>query len=255
MKHRAERQPLALLSRRTLVSGVAATLAFPALAASPPPSEIHLVSDAWHGLTRKDGTGLYFDLIRAVYARRQIKLRINIYPYARTVQAVKDKRADAWVASFMNEKDFALYPRWHFDRNVQQVLFRKRPGYTFAGTSDLRGQRVAWLRDFGLDKYIPEPMKVVEVDTIQSAMQMLEAGRIDYFVGAQSDLADDIAARKVDMGGFELAFVMHLGLYLAFADNARGESLRRVWDEEMETFHKADAFKAIYRKAGFDYPY
>lgn len=254
MTHRAERQPLALLSRRTLISGVASSLAFVALAA-PPPSDIHLASDTWHGLTRKDGTGLYFDLIRAVYARRQIKLHISIYPYARTVQAVKDKRADAWVASFMNEKAFALYPRWHFDRNVQQALFRKRPGYQFAGTVDLRGQRVAWLRDFGLDKYISEPMKMVEVDTIQSAIQMLEAGRIDYFIGAQSDLADDIQSRKVDMSGFETAFVMHLGLYVAFADSPRGESLRRVWDEEMETFHKSDEFRAIYKKAGFDYPY
>ena len=254
MKPSAARPWAASVSRRTLVSGVAASLAWPALAA-PHPSDIHLVSDAWHGLTRKDGTGLYFDLIRAVYERRQVKLHISIYPYARCVQAVKDKRADAWVASFMNEKAFALYPRWHFDRNAQEALFRKRPGYQFAGTADLRGKRVAWLRDFGLDKYIPEPVKVVEVDTIQSAMQMLEAGRIDYFIGAQSDLADDIRTRQVDMSGFEQAFVMHLGLYLAFADTPRGEGLRRLWDEEMETLHQSDAFKAIYKKAGFDHPY
>lgn len=98
-------------------------------------------------------------------------------------------------------------------------------------------------------------MKVVEVDAIQSAMQMLEAGRIDYFVGAQSDLADDIQARKVDMSGFELAFAMHLGLFLAFADTPRGEQLRRIWDREMETLHKTEAFKDIYRRAGFDYPF
>lgn len=249
----AARQPLAV-SRRTVVSGAAVALVWPTWASSTP-TDIHLVSDTWHGLTRKDGSGLYFDLIRAVYARRQIKTRITIYPYARSVQAVRDKRADAWVASFMNEKAFALYPRWHFDRNVQQVLFRKRPGYRFEGTADLRGKRVAWLRDFGLDKYIAEPMKVVEVDTIQSAMQMLQHDRIDYFIGAQSDLADDIQTRKVDMGDFELAFVMHLGLYLAFADTARGEALRRIWDEEMETFHTSDAFRAIYKRAGFDHPY
>lgn len=254
MDNNKTRQDLAILSRRTLVSGLAASIAWPSVGASVP-TEIHLVSDAWHGLTRKDGTGLYFDLIRAVYQRQQIKLRINIYPYARAVQAVRDKRADAWVASFMNEKDFALYPRWHFDRNVQQVLYRKRPGYKFGGTADLRDQRVAWLRDFGLDRYIPVPMKVVEVDAIQNAMQMLEAGRIDYFIGAQSDLADDIKARKVDMSGFELAFAMHLGLFLAFADTPRGEQLKLIWDREMETLHKTEAFKDIYKRAGFDYPF
>lgn len=254
MKASVERDSLALWSRRALMAGMASSLAWP-VAADAPAAEIHLVSDTWHGLTRKDGTGLYFDLIRAVYARRKIKLRITIYPYARTVQAVKDKRADAWVASFLHEKDFALYPRWHFDRNVQQALFRKRPGYSFGGIDDLRDKRVAWLRDFGLDKYLSVPMKIVEVDTIQSAMQMLEAGRIDYFIGAQSDIADDIKARGADMRDFERAFVMHLGLYLAFANTPRGDELRRIWDEEMEGFHKSDAFKAIYKRAGFDYPY
>ena len=31
--------------------------------------------------------------------------------------------------------------------------------------------------------------------------------------------------------------------------------LRRLWDDEMETLHKSDVFKAIFKKAGFDYPY
>lgn len=246
-------QGLAPLQRRAVL--MAAALALPAWASFPALTDIHLVSDAWHGLTRKDGTGLYFDLIRAVYARRAIALRIDIFPYARTVHLVQTKRADAWVASFLNEKPNALYPKWHFDRNLQQVLYRKQPGYRFVGRADLRGKRVAWLRDFGLDKYIAEPMQVVEVDTIGSAIQMLERDRIDYFVGAQSDLADDIRTRGVDMSGFELADLMHLGLYLAFADTARGQRLRQVWDEEMETLHQSDAFRAIYKKAGFDHPF
>lgn len=223
--------------------------------AQPSLSTIHLVSDAWHGLTRKDGTGLYFDLIRAVFRQRQVQIKVDIVPYARSVQMVLDKQADGWVASFMNEKDFPLYPRWHFDRNAQMVLFRKRPGHTFSGASALRDKRVAWLRDFGLDRYIGEPMKITEVDTIQSAMQMLVYDRIDYFVGAQSDLQDDIKARKVDMSGFEMTFLMNLGLYVAFANTPRGEHFRTVWDDVMKDFHKTDAFKAIYRRAGYPYPF
>lgn len=238
----------------TLTAAAAAATSWPVWG-QPSLSTIHLVSDAWHGLARKDGTGLYFDLIRAVYQRRQIRLKVDIVPYARSVQMVADKQVDGWVASFMNEKDFPLYPRWHFDRNAQMVLFRKRQGRTFSGASDLRDQRVAWLRDFGLDRYIGEPMKVTEVDTIQSAMQMLAHDRIDYFVGAQSDLQDDIKARKVDMSGFEMVFLMNLGLYVAFANTPRGEHFRTVWDDVMKDFHKTDAFKTIYRRAGYPYPF
>jgi len=251
----AERRCAGAVSRRAAVTGVAAWLGWPGLAAASAPSDIHLVSDAWHGLTRQDGSGLYFDLIRAVYARRQIRVRISIYPYARAAQLVKEQRADAWVASFMNEKHFALYPRWHFDRNEQWVLYRKREGYRFEGTTDLRGKRVAWLRDFGLDKYISEPMKRVEVDTLRSGLQMLEAGRVDYLIAAQSDLLHEAQIGLIDLSGFEQAFLMHLHLYLAFADSARGALLRRIWDDEMALFHRSEDFRAIYARAGFPYPF
>lgn len=223
--------------------------------AQPRPTHIDLVSDEWHDLTRKDGTGLYFDLIRAVYGRLGIESRVRIFPYARTVQLVKEKKADAWVASFMKEKDFPLYPKWHFDQNTQVVVFRKDLAGGFQDLSSLRNKRVAWLRDFGLDRYIPEPMKITEVDTIPQALQMVQAGRLDFFMGARSDLDDVLKKDKPDMSKFETRFAMNLGLFLAFADTPRGARLRDLWDQEMETLHKAPEFRAIYRRYGYDYPF
>jgi polar amino acid transport system substrate-binding protein len=218
--------------------------------------DILLVSDEWHNLTRKDGTGLYFDLVSAVYARRGIQVHYRLYPYARAVQAVQDKKADGWVASFMHEKNFPLYPKWHFDKNEQTVIYRKdRADVPFAGTASLRNQRVAWLRDFGLDRYIQEPMRITEVDSIGSAFEMLSRQRIDYFVGAKSDISDFIARSKPNMSDYEMKFAMHLGLYVAFAPTERGQKLREIWDAEMEQFHRTDAIKAIYRKYGYAYPF
>lgn len=218
--------------------------------------EIHLVSDAWHGLTRRDGTGLYFDLIRAVYARRQIRVRITVLPYVRTIHQVRNGQADAWVASFLNEQDFPLYPKWHFDRNAQWVVYLREPGRPpFRTVADLRGQRVAWLRGFNLDRYIAQPMRATEVDSIDSALAMLKRRRLDYFVGAESDIRAEMVRLKVDETLFERRFLMHLGLYLAFANNPRGDALRRVWDEEMAQLHGTPAFRALYDKAGYPHPF
>jgi polar amino acid transport system substrate-binding protein len=226
------------------------------LANSGPPTSIRLVSDAWHDLTRKDGTGLYFDLIRAVYARAGIQeVQIQILPYARTVNMVRDQRADAWVASFLKEKDFPLYPKWHFDRNAQMVVYRADAQTPFRNQESLSQRRVAWLRDFGLDRYIKVPMQVTEVDTIASAFGMLERSRIDFFIGAKSDLADHIRDAKVDMSRYRMDFVMYLGLYLAFADTAKGAALRTLWDQQMATLHKNPEFLAIYKKYGYDVPF
>ena len=219
------------------------------------PKSISLVSDAWHDLTRKDGTGLYFDLIRAVYARASVRVSTQILPYARTVSMVRDKRADAWVASFMHEKAFPLYPKWHFDRNAQMVVYRANAAPAYKDKDSLANRKVAWLRDFGLDRYINVPMQVTEVDTIASAVGMLDHDRIDYFVGARSDLAEHIREAKVNMSRYQMVFVMHLGLYLAFADTAKGAALRAIWDREMETLHRSESFLAIYKQYGYDVPF
>lgn len=219
------------------------------------PKDISLVSDAWHDLTRKDGTGLYFDLIRAVYARAGVQAGTQILPYARAVSMVRDKRADAWVASFMNEKDFPLYPKWHFDRNAQMAVYRVNSPTPYKDQASLARRKVAWLRDFGLDRYIKVPMQVTEVDAIGSAFGMLDRDRIDFFVGARSDLNDHIRDAKVDMSRYRMDFVMHLGLYLAFADTAKGAALRAIWDREMETLHRDPGFLAIYKQYGYEVPF
>lgn len=223
--------------------------------ASSAPKHIDLVADTWHDLTRKDGTGLYFDVIRAVYEPVGVAVRIRILPYARTVNLVRDKRADAWVASFLKEKDFPLYPQWHFDQNAQMVLYTARSELPYQDQSSLANRRVAWLRDFGLDRYIKVPMRVTEVDTLASALGMLDHGRIDYVIGARSDLQDYIRDAKVDMSRYQMKFVMHLGLYLAFADTPRAAALRDIWDRRMETLHKNDAFLALYRQYGYEVPF
>lgn len=252
---RGKCRPVAL--RRTLLAALPLSVMGHALGQgrTERPKDIRLVSDAWHDLTRKDGTGLYFDLIRTVYARVGVQVSTQILPYARAVSMVRDKRADAWVASFMNEKDFPLYPKWHFDRNAQMVVYRANAAPPYKNQDSLANRKVAWLRDFGLDRYIKVPMQVTEVDSLASAFGMLDRDRIEYFVGARSDLAEHIRHAKVDMSRYRMEFVMHLGLYLAFADTAKGAALRALWDQEMETLHRSENLLAIYKKYGYDVPF
>lgn len=219
------------------------------------PTSALFVTDEWHNLTRKDGTGLYLDVVRAVFERQGVKVEYRLFPYARAVQQVKDQEADGWVASFMQEKKFPLYPKYHFDKNEQTIVFVKSKQKGAVSTATLKNQRVAWLRDFGLDRFIQEPMRVTELDSIASAFKMLASDRIDYFVGAKSDIEDHIKNNRQNMTDYGMAYALHLGLYMAFADTPRGAQLRDMWDAEMEAFHKTDAFKAIYKKYGYPYPF
>ena len=242
------------MHRRHLLAMLASALTGAATAQTAP-TEIRLASEEWHELTRKDGTGLYFDVIRMVYERQGVKVKIEMVPYPRSVHLVKTGKSDAWVASFMNEQAFPLYPKWQFDEEMEVVVFKKERTPRFQDQDSLRDQRVGWLRDYNYDKEIPVPMKITEFDSFQNAFQMLRRDRIDYLIGAEADIAADIKKFKVDMTALETRPLFRRKLYLAFGNNPRGAELRRLWDQEMETLHKSDAIKAIYKKYDHVYPF
>lgn len=121
-----------------------------------------------------DGKGLYFDVIRAVYEPIGIEVSLTMVPYARSVSMVEKKLVDGWVASFMDEQPFPLYPKWHFDRNRQIVVTYRESKDQFTGMNSLRGRFVIWLRDFNLDKYIPVPLSFKEIDDIAGAFPHVE---------------------------------------------------------------------------------
>ncbi len=73
--------------------------------------EVLVVSECWIDLTNKDGSGLYFDIVRMVYELVGIKVKIKIFPYNRSSMMVKKKRADVWLGSYLDEEDYAIYSK------------------------------------------------------------------------------------------------------------------------------------------------
>ena len=71
---------------------------YPAQAGSAP-AEIILASEEWANATNKDGTGLYWDIFRAVYEPVGIKTKFIIRSYKGSVSLVKKNQADAAALS------------------------------------------------------------------------------------------------------------------------------------------------------------
>jgi len=240
--------------RRSLACAMACLLADRVLA-DEGPADIHIVADQWHDLTRSDGSGLYFELIRAVYSRCGITVYTATYPYARGVYMVQQGRADAWVGSFWHERDFPVYPKWPFERNRQMVLARRASAYPYQGVESLRGRRVAWLRGFNMDRYIAQPMRITEVDAVHSGIRMIEADRIDFFICAEQALRDELRAVATQSPALRMDHLMDLGLYLAFSPSHRGRRLSEAWDRGMASLQGSQSLRAIFQRAGYPYPF
>lgn len=219
-------------------------IAGPVLAASDAPTSIKLVSEEWEGSTDADGSGLYWKIIKKVYEPAGIKMSFEMVPYMRSVQMVKQKEADAWVGSYIDEEDGVLYPKWHFDADIVWAVFKK--GGSFEGKESLQGKQVGWIRGYDYDSYISVPMEKKELNSRESGLKMVEMGRLDYFMDAMVEIKNTLAKPEFKNAPLAHDKVLQLNLYLAFANNARGQALMKIWDERFPKLLESGELKKLF---------
>jgi len=212
--------------------------------------EVHVVSEMWEDCTNEDGTGLYFEILREIFPEPEYQLKLEIVPYARSVAMVQNKAADLYVASYYAETEGVLYPGKEMFFDADKVVAVYLKGMSFSGQADLTGKTVGWMRGYAYDEYLDVEVKPYEIDNRENGLKMVQHGRLDYFLGAQSDV------EKIDaelMEDLEVTHCLNLYLYYAFTDTEKGQELLRVYKEKYPELIESGKMKALFEKWDFDY--
>jgi len=229
--------------------------------AAPSAQTIAVHTEAWADYTERDGSGLAWDILRAVYRPAGIMIEAHFAPYPRAVRDVLDGRGDMWIASYPKEEPDALYPDYHFDADRIQAVFKARYAGAWHGAESLAGARVGWVRGYVIGDYLDVPVDPRLANTRPQGLRMLKHGRIRYFLDAQYELDhvfDDPPA-WLDTGALTRRAVTNLPLFMAFDDSARGRRFRRIWDARFPKLLQNGRVAEIYARYGnavwpFDVP-
>jgi len=219
------------------------------------PTNITLASEEWKNATHSDGSGLYWDIFRYVYEPIGITVKTVSIPYETAVNYTERGRADAWVGSYIDEKEFPLYPSWHFDIDVISVMFTSEKADQFQGANSLNNQRVAWIKGYDFYPYFDKSIVAFEIENRKNLLRMLKKGRIDYYLDARVDM--DFAKNELYQNDDSLIVrdLLTLKLYPAFSDSEKGKALSRIWDQRMEEIKDTKKMKGLFKQWGFDYPF
>ncbi|MBU4261751.1 MAG: transporter substrate-binding domain-containing protein [Proteobacteria bacterium] len=199
--------------------------------AAETPKEIMLASEEWTDATNKDGTGLYWDIFRAVYEPAGVKVNFIIRSYEGSINLVTTNKADAVVGSYLNEIKGMIYSNDAFDADSIVALFKKGTVSSWQGKESLKGKTVAYVKGYSIAKYLGVPVEQKEFDTRENILQILDKGRVDFYLENETDLDEVLELKIVDKDKFQKEPVMELGLYLAFPDNDKGKALKAIFDE------------------------
>ncbi|PVZ11482.1 extracellular solute-binding protein, family 3 [Pseudomonas sp. URIL14HWK12:I9] len=215
------------------------------------PATVRVVSKEWADYTNADGTGLAWDLLRAIFEPAGYRVQPRTDLYVRSLGLVREGHADIWVGSYQKERE-GLYPRWNYD--IDHIYALRASGKPAPDRGRLGDYRLAWVYGYELQRYLPGVRSFQEVQRRTGILQMLDKGRIDYYVDALSEI-DVILQAAANPQDYRLSHLAELPLYLGFANTADGQRLREVFDRRMDELVPAGALRPIFGRWRQPYPF
>jgi ABC-type amino acid transport substrate-binding protein len=219
------------------------------------PGVVRVVSPSWPGLTNPDGTGLYFDILRAVYQPRGLRLSHLIVPWKRAKQMLLHRRADLLPAAYLTpDQDQWLYPRQPLD--VDQVLaVRRAGGPAWQGQQSLEGRRVVWPRGYNFQNYLRVAVEWREINDPAQGWAMVAKGRADFYL----DIAAEIQAFRRRPGqpppGLAVQPVLAVRTYLRLARRPRARRLIAIYDQALPRLRQSGRLRELFERWGAPYPF
>ena len=222
-------------------------LYYPAIAGNIP-GEIIFASEERSNATNRDGTGLYWDIFRAVYGSMGIKTKIIIQSYNGSVSLVKQHKADAAVGIYPETIRSAMHSRYPFVKDYVLVLFKKNRFSQWDGQQTLINRKVAWMKGYAYDKYLEVPVIKKEFHTREVILRRLDRDQIDFFMDTRNDVESVLNKGIIDVTRYTVETVLELERYLVFADNNKGKKLKKIFDFRFPHLVKKGEIERLYDK-------
>ena len=212
------------------------------------PTEIILASEEWTNATNRDGTGLYWDIFRAVYEPVGIKTKFIIRSYKGSVSLVKKEKADAAVGIYPNVIPGALFSKYPFVKDYVLVLFKKHKLIQWNGQESLKNKIVAWMKGYSYDEYLEVPVLKKEYTLRTRILRRLDNDQIDFFMDTRNDMESVLNKGIIDITRYTVETVLELERYLVFANNEKGKEFKKIYDDRFPYLVRSGEIEKLFAK-------
>lgn len=207
-----------------------------------------MASEEWTNATNRDGTGLYWDIFRAVYEPVGIKTKFIIQSYDGSVKLVKKNQVDAAVGIYPNPVQGALFSQYPFVKDYVLVLFKKNKLNQWNGQESFQNKTVAWIKGYAFDEYLEIPVIKREFSSRDDILRRLDNDQVDFFLDTRNDIESVLNKGIVEVSQYTVETVLELDRYLVFANNRKGKQLKRIFDNRFPHLVKSGEIERLCAK-------
>jgi polar amino acid transport system substrate-binding protein len=219
----------------------------PAMAGNKP-TEIILASEEWTNATNRDGTGLYWDILRAVYEPVGIKTKFIIQSYNGSVSLVKKNQVDAAVGIYPDMIQGTLAAQYPFVKDYVLVLFKKNRLSQWNGQETLRNKKIGWITGYDYDQFLEVPVIKKESPSREEILRLLDQDRVDFFMDTRNDMESVLNKGIVQVTLYTVETVLELDRYIVFANNRKGNTLKKIFDHRFPDLVKSGEIERLFGK-------
>lgn len=217
--------------------------------------EVLSAGQSWDSFTNPDGTGLYHEILDAVFALHAIPVRHEYANSDRAEELVRLGQADMMLCDDMAKPPLVMgrYPMYE---NTYHVFFGRDRIPDWQGPQSLRDRLVLSQPGYYAQENFPVPVRIKNVANGLQALGMVLLGRADAYVDDMAFIKKSIAENTIpfDMRDFDIRPAGVRSYHPLFNISPRGQSIMKLYDDGMRILHQSGGLKAIYEKWGHPYP-
>jgi polar amino acid transport system substrate-binding protein len=224
-------------------------------------NQVTFASESWALATEKDGSGLYWDLFRAVYEPVGIEVNTTIRSYQGSVNLLEHQLVDAMVGAYENEIGKGIYPKNYFAVDIVVAVGRNEKMASWEGQKTIENKRVGWIKGYSYDEYLDVNVIKNTFNDRESIFRGLDHGRIDYGLDARADITEFLLSGKGRADQYATQTLLELKLFTVFAMTEKGRKLAHIFDQRFSELLQSGEVQKLYnhyindKKAPFTNPF
>ncbi len=216
-------------------------------------------SEYWPGFVDTEGNGLILNLLKQIYEPAGYVINLKVMPIKRVSLAIAIGDIEGGVGSYsakhMNKLHLGykpLTPKHPIGLSEVTAVCRPEHPHNWNTTKNMTKSKYAWPAGYFYDILLDIP-KQKTVKDAQQGIKMLNAGRLDCFVGLIEDILEVAKTLGLPIDNFPKEVIDRKYLYFIFNDNDLGKQLVDIHDKAMLKLIESGEIYSLYNRWGQNY--
>lgn len=227
------------------------------LCAGKPINQVISTSPSWNTFTNQDGTGLYHEILGAIFNPLGIQVMHKYTNANRGLYMVQKELADVYMCrNEINDFPGLTLARHPMYEGKFYAIFQKKRVKDWQGVSSLANRNVVWRQGYYRESEFEVKMNLFEADSGASALAQVILGRLDFYIDDLNLIRESISQNQhpFDMNNYRIEPVGTRAYHPIFKISFRGKTIMDLYDKGIVRLHKSGELRKIFGKWHHPYP-